>query len=89
MTKDKLTAINVSFYRNMKSADAKPATIGQVLTAIRSSFYESQVTTIRQLKSQGKQDEADEKTDYAVPRQAKIVDKWKGWLNDLMKDVTE
>ena len=35
------------------------------------------------------QDEADEKTDYAVPRQAKIVDKWKGWLNDLMKDVTE
>ena len=34
-------------------------------------------------------DEADEKTDYAVPRQAKIVDKWKGWLNDLMKDVTE
>ena len=60
MTKDKLTAINVSFYRNMKSADAKPATIGQVLTAIRSSFYESQVTTIRQLKSQGKQVEADE-----------------------------
>lgn len=60
MTKDKLTDINVSFYRNMKSADAKPATIGQVLTAIRSSFYESQVTTIRQLKYQGKQDEADE-----------------------------
>lgn len=60
MTKEELTAINVSFYRNMKSADAKPATIGQVLTTIRSSFYEPQVTTIRQLKAQGKQAEADE-----------------------------
>lgn len=60
MTKDELTAINVSFYRNMKSADAKAATIGQVLDVIRSTFYETQVTTIRRLKAEGKKAEADE-----------------------------
>jgi len=60
MTKDEFTAINVSFYRNMKSASALPVTIGQVLKAIRGSFYEQQVTTIRQLKAQGKQEEANE-----------------------------
>lgn len=60
MTKDELIRIPVSFYRNMKSADAKPVTIGQVLDAIRSSFYESQVKTIRLLKEQGRTDEADE-----------------------------
>lgn len=60
MTKDELTAINVSFYRNMKSADAKAVTIGQVLDAIRSTFYEPQVSTIRRLKAEGKKAEADE-----------------------------
>ena len=60
MTKDELTTINLSFYRNMKSVGAMQVTIGQVLTAIRGSFYEHQVTTIRQLKAQGKQEEANE-----------------------------
>ena len=60
MKKEELITFNVSFYRNMKSADAKPATIGQVLAAIRSSFYEPQVMKIRQLKAQEKQDEADD-----------------------------
>ena len=60
MTKEELSALNVSFYRNLKSADAKIVTIGQVLDAIRSTFYEPQVTTIRRLKAEGKKAEADE-----------------------------
>lgn len=60
MKKEELIAIPVSFYRNMKSSVAEPVTIGPVLDAIRGSFYETQVKTIRQLKAQGKQDEADE-----------------------------
>ena len=60
MKKEELIAIPVSFYRNMKSSVAEPVTIGPVLDAIRGSFYETQVKTIRQLKAQGKLDEADE-----------------------------
>lgn len=60
MTKNELLDKTVSFYRHKKSAEAVPATVGQVLNAIRSPFYESQVATIRQLKAQGKLAEADE-----------------------------
>ncbi len=60
MTKEELVAIPVSFYRNMKSAEPRTVLLGKVLGAISSPFYETQVKTIRQLKAQGKQAEADE-----------------------------
>lgn len=60
MKKEDLIAIPVSFYRNMKSSEAELMTIGSVLEDIRGAFYETQVKTIRQLKAQGKQKEADE-----------------------------
>lgn len=60
MRKEELLEIPVSFYRNMKSTEVVPATIGKVLDAIQSPFYESQVKSIRKLKILGKFEEADE-----------------------------
>lgn len=60
MKKEELLNIPVSFFRNMKSTDVVQTQVENVLNAICSPFYEKQVKAIRQLKSQGKQDEADE-----------------------------
>lgn len=60
MNKEELLNISVSFYRYLKSAVAVPANIGQVLAAIRGSYYETQVRNIRGLIAQGKKAEADE-----------------------------
>lgn len=60
MRKEELLEIPVSFYRNMKSTEVVPATIGKVLDAIQGSFYELQVKSIRKLKILGKFAEADE-----------------------------
>lgn len=60
MKKEDLLIIPVSFYRNMKSTEVIQTTVEKVLGAIQSPFYETQVKTIRQLKAQGKQAEADE-----------------------------
>ena len=60
MTKEGLLSIPVSFYRNMKSTEVVQTSVDKVLSAIQGSFYETQVKTIRQLKAQGKQAEADE-----------------------------
>ena len=60
MTKEGLLSIPVSFYRNMKSTEVIQTTVEKVLSANQGSFYETQVKTIRQLKAQGKQAEADE-----------------------------
>lgn len=60
MTNEELKSIPISFFLNMKSAEARTASVGQVLDAITGPFYEKQVKTIRQLKAQGKKDEANE-----------------------------
>lgn len=60
MKKEVLLDVQVSFYRNMKSSIAQTVSVGSVLDAIRGNFYESQIKTIRQLRSLGKQVEADE-----------------------------
>ena len=60
MKKKEIIEKYVSFYRNMKSSVAIPVSIGEVLTAIQGDFYKSQIKIIRQLKEQGKKEEADE-----------------------------
>ena len=70
--------------------EVEPATEMESATEQKSVVVDEELEEEETLPEETvEQDEADEKTDYAVPRQAKIVDKWKGWLNDLMKDVTE
>ena len=70
--------------------EVEPATEMESATEQKSVVADEELVEEETLPEETvEQDEADEKTDYAVPRQAKIVDKWKGWLNDLMKDVTE
>ena len=70
--------------------EVEPATEMESATEQKSVVADEELEEVEILPEETvEQDEADEKTDYAVPRQAKIVDKWKGWLNDLMKDVTE
>lgn len=60
MTNQELRNIPVSFYRHKTSVEPQPTFVGNVLDAIRGKFYESQVRTIRMLKTQGKNDEANE-----------------------------
>lgn len=60
MKREELLNIQVSFYRNMKSTEVIQTNVEKVLSAIKGTFYETQVKTIRQLKTQGKQAEADE-----------------------------
>lgn len=60
MTKEDFINIRVSFFRHKTSSEPVLATIGQVFVAIKGSFYENQIKTIRRLKAQGKQAEADE-----------------------------
>lgn len=58
MNKDELTVIPVSFYRNMRSATPELLNIGRVLDGIAGNYYESQVKRIRNLKENGKNEEA-------------------------------
>jgi len=60
MNKNELLSIPVSFYRNMRSADSEASTIGDVLDAIKGPRYESQIKMIRQLKTVGRIEEANE-----------------------------
>lgn len=60
MNKTELLSLPISFYRHKTSAEPKCVSVGQVLEVIRGPFYESQITTIRKLKAQGKQAESDE-----------------------------
>lgn len=60
MKKEELLNTPISFYRNMRSTKVIQTTVEKVLNAIEGPFYETQVKTIRHLKAQGKQAEADE-----------------------------
>ena len=60
MKKEELIKIQVSVFRQMRSASSDTVDIETVLNAIKGSFYESQVKTIRFLKDHGKQQEANE-----------------------------
>ena len=80
--KEYLLNIPVSFYRNMKLGKTKDVSVGQALDAIKGTFYEAQVKNIRQLKTEGRENEAKQQKEllHAVTFCATFEDKRQGSL---------
>ena len=81
------------YYEELIPLLYKPAKkkIGDVIAQEQEPTFEVEVAKETELAEEQNPDVAEEdiEEEPTAPQQPTVINKWKGWLNDLMKDVTE